>query len=225
MVSLKRLRILGYTPTFFKLPEAVMTYYTFDNSILSRQPSFWNIVGLYPQRGKEPFLELQILYIDEEALLYEPFSALQDAGNFLSIHLDELQAFIQLLEETCRGNDLSVEDAFTRFSLMSEQELAELKFDQKEIQQRLGNYYKYHPVPSIQTADRMSVIGLPSWTGKGKSHASSSLIFATFDCERLKNPTFQLPYAEWLGSMRFDRRALSEFIFLLKQRMSDALQY
>lgn len=218
MVLLKKLQAIGYTSAFFKLPEAIDTYYTFDNSILIRQPSYWNIVGMNPQRGDVFYLDLQILYIDEEALQYKYFSALHDADSFLFIHLDELQAFIHLLEETFDLKGLYAEDRLTRFSLLNEQGLAELHFDEREIRQNLGRYYRYHPDSELQTLDKMSLIGLPRWEFEGKSQQSSTLTFATFDRERLKDPAFQILDSEWLGFMRFDLRALNEFLFLLKQR-------
>jgi hypothetical protein len=226
MVSLKLLQSVGYTTKFFKLPQSSGTYYTFDNSIPSRQPSYWNIVGINQQKeGKEPCIDVQILYIPEEALRYKPFSALQGASSFLSLGFDELQAFLHFLEETFDWEDLSVEEKLIRFSLMDEQELAELHFGKGEIRRYLGHYYRYDPLPHIQTSDKMSVICFPSWIFERKFHPSSTLLFATFDRERLKDPAFQIPGGKWLGFMRFDLRALSEFFFLLKQREKTTLDY
>ena len=49
--------------------------------------------------------------------------------------------------------------------------------------------------------------------------------FATFDSERLQDPAFQILDVEWLGSMRFDLQALSEFVLLLKQREEAARRF
>jgi hypothetical protein len=218
MASLKTLQSIGYTTAFFELPEVGSTYYTFDNATISRQPGYWNIVGVNLHQENDFFLDLQILYIDEEALQYRPFSALRDASNFLSLHQDEMQALVSFLEEKFNLRDSHLKSELQHFSMMNEQELAELHFDEREIQQNCGNYYLYHPDSHIQTFDEISIIGLPSWDFKGKIYSTGTLVFATFDRERLKDPAFHILDGEWLGSIRFDLQALREFIFLLKQQ-------
>jgi hypothetical protein len=199
MASLKTLQSIGYTTAFFELPEVGSTYYTFDNATISRQPGYWNIVGVNLHQENDFFLDLQILYIDEEALQYRPFSALRDASNFLSLHQDEMQALVSFLEEKFNLRDSHLKSELQHFSMMNEQELAELD-------------------SHIQTFDEISIIGLPSWDFKGKIYSTGTLVFATFDRERLKDPAFHILDGEWLGSIRFDLQALREFIFLLKQQ-------
>lgn len=216
MVTLRTIQSLGYSTEFFKLPLSNTTFYTFDSVKPSRQPSYWNLVGI--NQEEKTAQELQFLYIDEEALLHDAFSATRDANSFLSLSIDELQTLITFLESRVDVKTVPVEGKSSHFTVMHEVDLAELHFDKQEIQQNIGNYYSYHPVPSLQASEKMSIIGLPSWQQGEKIYSLDVLAVATFDRQRLNDSAFHLMDAEWLGSIKLDTTALSEFVFLLKQR-------
>jgi hypothetical protein len=222
MTHLKKLQSMGYTLDFFKLSQLDGTFYTFDTYQASQQPGYWNIIGITQESGKELFVNLQIFYIDEEALDYKAFSAPHDAGSMLEINVEELQAFIHFFEEHFELQNVSTKDPLIHFSLIDKEDLARLHFSEKEAQRR---YYYYYPTSSIQPQEKMSIVGLPSWIFNEKLYPHSTLIFATFNSSRLEDPAFHILDVEWLGSMRFDLEALSEFIFLLKQQERTVLDY
>jgi hypothetical protein len=218
MTLLRTIQAEGYDEQFFKIHQSESTFYTFDAYKPSQHPDYWNIVGINNQINTQKNVEIQLLYIDREALEYREFSALKNAEGFLSLYFSELQAFISLFDQNFELVDISQEKELFSFSLMQAEDLAKLHFSEKEIRQRLGRYYYYHPALDIQPQEKVSIIGLPSWASVGKSPSLAILLFATFDRHRLEDPTFRLWRGEWLGSMLFDLDSLSEFIFLLKQQ-------
>src|SRR5579883_542828 len=223
MSSLKRLEESEYSRTFFKLPQAGSTFYIFDTYKRSQQPSYWNLVGVRRKHDENPLYEIQFLYIDEEALNDENFSALRDASSFLNLQFEEFQTLTTFLEQKFDLKDQLTENKLTHFFLMSAQDLAEVHFTEREVQQNLGNFYYYSPPPHLYTSEKVTVMKLPSWVLKSKTYVLGTLAVATFDRKRLEDPTFHIFDAEWLGSIQLDVHSLGEFVSLLKQRAQNTL--
>lgn len=225
MVALKTLQSVGYSKDFFKLPKSNNEFYVFDTYKPPQQPSYWNLVGINQKGEKEAYNELQFLYIDEEALQSKVFSVWEGAGSFLSLRFEELQALIFFLEAKFDVKNMPVEEKFSYFTLMSEADLAALHFDRRGIQRSIGRYYRYHPASYLQAPEKMSVVGLPSWHRGEKIYSLATLVVATFDCQRLNDPAFRLMDVEWLGSIKLNVEALSEFVLLLKQQEKRAVSF
>ena len=223
MITLQPLETLGYNRAFFKLPVTVgceedFTYYLWDDNTPSRQSSYWDIVGIRRSIVPSLHFDVRLFYIDEEALDWEPFQALHDADNFLTLNPTKLHTLIQFFEEVVDTPSLlPIETSLTHFHCMEVDELHHLHCTQQEIDRGLGRFYQYTPDEQIQNRDYFSLIYVPSWSLKRDFYQGTMLEFVTFERQRLADPTFRpLDAIEWLGHMTFDQLALEEFVWLLK---------
>ena len=219
MVSVVPLKHLGYQLDFFKLPptavgEASFTYYTFDDSGPEGYPSYWEIIGM--RRVGTVSIDVQLLHIDEEALLeWPPFEALRDAGGYLSLTLPDLQALLRFFEQWGDPGVAEREGQHSHFRLLDAEALHSYHVNRWIIESNVGNYYLYMPDEGMQSSQFVSLIGFPHHMTK---HSSSSLGFKTFDRRLLDDPQFDPSLGEWRGYMSFDQAAWQEFIALLKER-------
>lgn len=224
MVTLKPLEILGYDRTFFKLTasgtgDSESTYYTFDTNVSSKWITNWDIVGIH-YRSKEPLLlDVQLMYIDEEALInWPPFEAPRDAPGLISLNPPELLALIEFFETLIDSYLSHGDQTLTHFRLLDVDDLMKFRFDDWPIDDKIGNYYRYLPDEGVQSPEEISIVGLPRWSAKYGIEQCTGLTFVTFNQQRLSDPQFRPSDTDGLGTMRFNQPALEEFIALLKQR-------
>jgi hypothetical protein len=224
MVALKTLETLGYDRAFFKLKasgtdDSEFTYYTFDKNIASKWITYWDIVGIH-YRSKEPLLlDVQLMYIDEEALInWPPFKAPRDTPGLISFDPPELLALIEFFETLSVHRLSDGGQTLAYFCLLDIDDLVKFRFDSWPIDDKIGNYYRYLPDEGVQSLEEISIVGLPRWSAKSGVYQQTGLTFATFDRQRLDDPLFRPSDTDGLGTMRFNQPALEEFIALLKQR-------
>lgn len=224
MVTLQTLETQGYDRTFFKLPTIEnqtkkFTYYTYDTNIPSRQSSDWDILGVHEQSETSLLLDLVFLHIDEEALDWEPFEALRDAGDYLSVNPPELQAVIRFFEALLDDryqHRFPEKETLKHFHQLEREALLSLHFRPWQLGYA-GHYYRYVQGDHVQDSEKMTMITFPIWSLKYGLSQSSMLAMETFDQKRLADPeSHPFGSSEWPESITFDQSALAEFISLLK---------
>ncbi len=171
MAALKPLETLGYDRAFFKLKAGAgdpsFTYYTFDKNVASTWITHWDIVGIH-YRSKEPLLlDIQVLYIDEEALInWPPFEAPRDAPSFISFNPPELLALIEFFETLSDHRLTDGSQTLAYFCPLDVDDLVKFRFDDWPIDHKIGSYYRYLPDEGVQSAEEISIVGLPRWSAK-----------------------------------------------------------
>jgi hypothetical protein len=222
MVSLTPIETLGYDLAFFKLPEiedngAQFTYYLFDTAGPPALAINWNLVGLH-QRSSDPLLlDVQIMHIGDDELSLDAFDP-RYADPFLWVNSTEFLALIQFFEERLVDRQrLKATRSPAYFHLLDAEELRQLRLPLWNFERELGDYYRYTPGETVQSAEKMSLMHFPLWSS---GYNSASLTFVTFERARLADPGFS-PFdptaIERPGMMTFDQGAFEEFIQLLKE--------
>ncbi len=222
MVALTPLETIGYDLAFFNLPGTedngtVFTYYIFDTTRPPGWENDWNLVGLHQHSSDPVLLDIRLMNVGDDELSLDAFDP-RFANPFLTVNSSEFLALIQFLEDRlvdCQR--LKATRSPASFHLLDAEELTQLRLPLREIERKMGDYYRYTPEKNVQRLDKMSLMHFPQWSS-GYNYAS--LMVVTFERARLTDPQFR-PFdsidIEWPATMTFDQEALEEFIVLLKE--------
>ena len=208
----------GYQLDFFKLPPTAVgaarfTYYTFDDSGPEGYPSSWDLIGI--RRVETVSIDVQLLYIDEEALDWPPFEALRDANGFLFLKLPHMQALLRFFEQYIDPDSSESKHRHAHFRLLDAEALHNYHVDRWRIESNVGNYYLYTPDEGVPSSQLVSLVCFPQHMTE---YDNSLLEFATFERRLLDDPHFDPFDGEWRGYMSFTQAAWHEFMALLKER-------
>jgi|SRR5579883_429662 hypothetical protein len=220
MTDLARIEHLGYSQAFFHLkPEedgsVAFTYYTFDVRWPREFLSYWDLIGLR-RRSEKPFLcDVRLLYIDEEMFEWPDFEAVRDASGLISFNPQQFLDVITFFEKLVDVQPANL--SLTHFRLMSAEALTSLHCPQFMIDEMVGCCYYYLPAKGLQEDESINMICFPRWSLQYGMHQRSSLSFATFSRHQLEDVQFDPFDGHGLGTVTFDRAALQEFVFLLKE--------
>jgi hypothetical protein len=225
-VLLRPLEAMGYTPESFQISNPdnegrVFTYYTFDEGYRPELLDVWEIVGVHQRSNDPPLLDIRLMHLeveDMEKFAEGEFVALQHAPSYLSLNPTEVRALIEFFEAIDEGQLEHLQSAFTRFRLLTIDELAYFHLRSSSFTDWESRCYRYLPEDGIQSAQEISVFIFPRWSSKYAENQRATLSLLSFRQQKLEDPTFKPFDTFGVSTVTFDQRALEEFITLLKQR-------
>ena len=191
-------------------------YYTFETN----QTEHWDILGIHYLSKKPLLVDVRLMYIDQEARDWEQFVAERDAPGYITFNLTTYLSIITFFEMLLDGEVHNQDKTTKYFFLLDHEELRQLHYSSGAVDAVVDTYYRYMPNIDVQDTGLINVVRFPHWSSHYGIQQISSLWFISLSQQHLNNAQFELESdIGGLGTLRFNKSTLEEFILLLKNNI------